>query len=309
MTSTAPQASAPARRSVSPRILLILSAAGFGGTWVAAPWATDELPPLVVASVRFAIAAVLLFAWCRARGIPIGLRRENLPLVLGVTATSVVAYNVTFLYGVTLAPASHGAVITPGLIPIATYLIAGAIYRERIPMRRSFGALLCLIGLALVVGPAFVGDAGVLIGDALFAVGALIWATYTILGRSATRRFHVAVVTLLSAALGSITLAVLSIILEPGGYASLTAASPRALGGVVYLGTIGTVLSFVFYYVGVQQIGASRASAFSVLIPLFGVTLTTILLGQSFGLIGTVGAALVIVGLWLTQAPDQVGAG
>jgi drug/metabolite transporter (DMT)-like permease len=227
--------------------------------------------------------------------------------VLGVTATSVVVYNFTFLYGVTLAPASHGAVIVPGLIPIVTFTIARFLYGEPIPRRRAAGALLCLVGLALVIGPAFVGDARVLAGDALFAAGAVIWAIYTILGRTATRRFHPAVVTLISAAIGSAVLAALSIGLEPGGFARLGEASLRGVVGVAYLGTIGTVLGFVFYYLGVQRIGASRASAFSVLIPLFGVSLTVTLLGERFEPIGLAGAALVLVGLWLTQAPDQVG--
>jgi drug/metabolite transporter (DMT)-like permease len=295
--------------SASARFLLILSAASFGGAWVAAPWATEDLPPLVVATLRFAIAAVLLFAWCRWRGVPVGVRREDLPVILGVTATSVVIYNFTFLYGVTLAPASHGAVIVPGLIPIATFTIARGLYGERIARRRMVGAIVCLVGLGLVVGPAFSGDSNVLAGDALFAGGALVWATYTILGRAATRRFHVAAVTFLSAALGAITLGVLSTLLEPGGFGTIVGASAQALVGVGYLATIGTVVSFVFYYLGVQRMGASRASAFSVLIPLFGVSLTVILLGERLEAVGAVGAALVLVGLWLTQAPNAATGG
>src|SRR5437870_5810380 len=93
-------------RDTTAALLLVLPALFFRGTWVAAPWATHEVPPMVVACVRVATAAVLLFGWCRLRGIPIPLRRADIPIVLGVSATSVVGYNVLFLYGVTLAPAS-----------------------------------------------------------------------------------------------------------------------------------------------------------------------------------------------------------
>lgn len=283
-------------------MLLILSAASFGLTWVAGPWATDEIPPLVVACVRFTIAAALLFAFCRWRGVPIPMRRADLPLVIGVTATSVVVYNILFLYGVRLAAASHGSVIVPGFIPVITLVLARIVFDERIAWRRAAGAGLALGGLALVVGPAFAGGRDEMVGDLMFVAGAFTWAVYAILGRSATRRFHAAAITFLSAALGAVTFAVLTLIVEPAGFAALGTASPRALAGVIYLGTFGTVLSFVFFYLGVERIGAARASAYAVLIPLFGVAATVSVLGESIEPVALLGAAFVVAGLVLMQA-------
>jgi drug/metabolite transporter (DMT)-like permease len=290
------------RPPASATVLLVLSAASFGLTWVAGPWAVAEIPPLAVACLRFALAAALLFVWCRIRGVPIPLRLADAPLVIGVSLTSVVVYNILFLYGVTLAPASHGAVIVPGLIPVITLVLARLLFGERVALIRAFGAALSLAGLALVVGPAFAGDARQLTGDLLFVGGASVWAVYAILGRAATRRFHPAAITFLAAALGAVIFAPLSLLLEPGAFVVLAAASPRALGGVAYLGTFGTVLSFVLFYVGVQRIGAARASAYGVLIPLFGVAATVTLLGEPIEPISLVGAAVVVVGLRLTQA-------
>jgi drug/metabolite transporter (DMT)-like permease len=282
-------------------VLLVLTAAFFGATWVAAPWATHEIPPMVVACVRFATAAVLLFGWCRLRGIPIPLRRADIPIVLGVTATSVVGYNVLFLYGVTLAPASHGAVITPGLIPVFALVLARILFGEPIRWQQAVGVAICLVGLALVVGPAFAGDPAALAGDVLYGVSALLWATYTILGRKVTARFHVAAITCVSGALGALVFLPLGL-LDPVGFGALTTASPRALAGLAYLGSLGTAVGFVTFYLGVQRIGSARASAYTVLIPLFGVSLTVAVLGESFVPISFLGAAIVIGGLWLTQA-------
>ena len=292
--------------TASPRVLLILSAASFGLTWVAAPWATDEIPPLAVACIRFGIAAVLLFAFCRWRGIAIPLRREDAPVVIGVTATSVVIYNVLFLYGVQRAPASHGAVIVPGLIPISTIAMARVLFGERVALVRAAGAALALAGLVLVVGPAFAG--GEVVGDSMFAAGALAWASYAILGRTATRRFHAAAITCLSSALGAAAFAVLTLIVEPSGFSAVGEASLRALAGVVYLGTFGTVLSFVFFYLGVEKIGSARASAYAVLIPLFGVAATVTVLDEPIEPIALVGAALVIAGLRMMQAGGAAAA-
>ena len=297
---TRPASPIASSRDTTAAVLLVLTAVFFGGTWVAAPWATHEIPPMVVACVRFATAAVLLFGWCRLRGIPIPLRRADIPIVLGVTATSVVGYNVLFLYGVTLAPASHGAVITPGLIPVFTLALGRILYRESIAWRQALGVLVCLVGLGLVVGPAFAGDPAALAGDALYATSALLWATYTILGRRVTTRFHVAAITCLSALIGALVFLPLGL-LDPVGFGALQSASPRALVGLAYLGSLGTALGFVLFYLGVQRIGSARASAYTVLIPLFGVSLTVPILGESLAPISFIGAAIVIAGLWLTQ--------
>jgi drug/metabolite transporter (DMT)-like permease len=255
---------------------------------------------MVVACLRFATAAVLLFGWCRLRGIPIPLRRADIPLVLGVTATSVVGYNILFLYGVTLAPASHGAVITPGLIPIFTLLLGRMLFRESVLWRQALGVVVSIVGLALVVGPAFAGDPAALVGDLLYATAALLWATYTILGRAVTKRFHVAAITCLSGAVGALVFLPLGL-LDPVGFGALATASPRALAGLAYLGSLGTAVGFVLFYLGVQRIGSARASAYTVLVPLFGVSLTVPILGESLDPISLVGAAIVIGGLWLTQ--------
>lgn len=281
-------------------LFLVLSAASFGLTWVAAPWATDEIPPLVVACVRFAIAAVLLFAWCRWRGIPVPLRRADLPVILGATATSVVTYNVLFLYGVGLAPASHGAVIVPGLIPIVTLVLSRVLFGERVPWSRLAGAAVALSGLALVVGPAFAGGKEVL-GDLMFAASAIAWAGYAIVARFATQRMHAAAITCLSAAFGAVAFAVLTLVVEASGFGKLGTASVQALAGVIYLGTFGTVFSFVLFAMGVELIGSARASAYAVLIPLFGVAATVTILGEPLEPIALVGAGLVVVGLVLMQ--------
>jgi len=287
---------------VSPRVLLVISAASGGGTWVAAPWALDDLPPLAVAFGRFALAAILLFAWCKARGLVIDARRADVPIILGVAATSVIGYNLLFLNGVRLAPASHGAVIVPGFIPVITLALTAAVLRERVAVRQVLGALVALGGLVLVIGPAFVAASDELVGDAMFVGGAAVWSCYTIIGRAATRRFNPSVITFLGTAVGAVVFLVLSVALEPGGVASYGTASTRALVGVAYLGSIGTVVSFVTFYLGVQLIGAARAAAFSVLIPLFGVAATVTLLGEQLEPLAIAGAAVVIAGLWLMQS-------
>ncbi|MBI3975343.1 MAG: DMT family transporter [Armatimonadetes bacterium] len=114
-------------------VLLTFSVIFFGGTWVAAKLAVNAIPPLTLATTRFALASALLWAWAQAKGSAtrrLGL--ADLPLILAMGSTAVAAYNVLFLYGLKLAPASDGAIIVPGLAPILTAALAWPVQRERI---------------------------------------------------------------------------------------------------------------------------------------------------------------------------------
>jgi len=156
-------------------ILLTAMAICFGGTWVAGAVAVDAAPPFTIAAVRFGIASVLLCAWARlARRSLSPIRRQDWLLVGGLAVTAIAGYNWLFLTGLTLAPASDGAIIVPGLAPVFTVVLAGVILRERIGLRGFIGLAVAAIGLYLVVNPTGTTDDRRLLGDLMFLAGAAL---------------------------------------------------------------------------------------------------------------------------------------
>lgn len=279
--------------------LLVVMAACFAGTWVAAHWATEEVPVLVTAFWRFAVATILLWVWARVSRIRLSIGRRDLPLIAVMAFTGIVGYNLCFLYGVQLAPSSDGAIIVPGLSPIVVAVLVAIRYRV-VPARRGLVGLgLALAGLVLVIGPAVTTTPERALGDLLFVLGAVCWGAYSVMSRAATARFHPVVATLGPAAIGA--LAFLPLSLLGAGWGSLGEATPRALASLLYLGAIGTVVAFVAFSEGIRRIGSARASAFIVLVPLLGVVLTSSLLGEEASAFLVVGTAIVLAGLWLVQ--------
>jgi drug/metabolite transporter (DMT)-like permease len=61
------------------------------------------------------------------------------------------------------------------------------------------------------------------------------------------------------------------------------------------------VLAFVLYYDSVQRLGAANAAAFTLLVPVFGVSLSILVLGEPLRAGLAVGGAIVLAGLWLVQ--------
>jgi drug/metabolite transporter (DMT)-like permease len=68
--------------------LLTVMAVSFAGTWVAAPWATDDVSPLTVAFVRFLLASVCLWAFTRVIHLPTPIKRTDLPATTSCSSTA-----------------------------------------------------------------------------------------------------------------------------------------------------------------------------------------------------------------------------
>jgi drug/metabolite transporter (DMT)-like permease len=290
-----------AQRDRTAYLLLSAMALCFGGTWVAGKVAVDEIPPATIAAARFLLAALALYVWGRARHAPLRrLERADIPLALGLGLTAVAGYNLLFLYGVELAPASDGAIIVPGLAPILTAVLAWLILGERIGPRAVAGFALALGGLVLVVDPAGGVDADRLAGAGLFFAGAACWGVYSILGKAALTRFDPVAATLYGTVAGALMLLPFSF--TGNGWSRLAEASLEAWASVLYLAIVGTVLAFVLFYEGVQRIGPSRAAAFALLVPIVGVLSSVLLLDEDLAALTVAGGVLVLAGLWLVQS-------
>ena len=286
-------------------LLLLAMAVCFGGTWPAGKLAVEDVTPFTVAATRFTLATLLLAFWASRRGGLVRPARRDLPLVLALGATAVAGYNALFLYGLELAPATDGAIIVPGLAPVFSMLIAWPVLGERIGGRGLAGLLLAFAGVTAVIQPSGGVDRDRVLGALLFVAGAACWGVYSVLGKSATARFGAVTATLYATATGALMLLPFSI--GESGWSKLADGDAAAWASILYLAVFGTVLAFVFFYEGVSRIGPSRATAFALLVPIFGVLGSVLVLGESIGAGTLVGGIAILAGLSLVQKPSPAG--
>lgn len=88
------------------------------------------------------------------------------------------------------------------------------------------------------------------------------------------------------------------------GRAAITSAlyglDRAGVGPVVYLAFVATILGFGIWGHLLRTYPASLVAPFSLLVPIFGMASSAALLDETFGPLRLLGAALVIVGLFLT---------
>jgi drug/metabolite transporter (DMT)-like permease len=82
----------------------------------------------------------------------------------------------------------------------------------------------------------------------------------------------------------------------------LMTLSAGSLAGIAYTGILPGFLGYVFYNRAVAEVGASKASLFIHLMPVFGTLLSAILLDEIPHGYHYAGIALIFAGIYLTTA-------
>ena len=280
--------------------LLLVTALSWAGAWLTARVAAHDAPPLAVTVGRFAVASLLLLPvwWKLARGRKVRVRGRDWLALVAMSITGIMLYNVAFLTGVQHAPASDGAVITPGLVGPFTILLVWGFWRVRPTGYDVLGMALALAGVVLV-GWSAVRAAGTdserVAGDLWFVAGAVTWATYTALGRGIADRVPAVTSVLLCSAIGALLMT--PIAAWHDGPPDLRTWSTAAWFNVVYLGACATAIGFTTYYLGVRIVGVGRAMPALGLVPFFGVVGAALILGEHLTPLHAIGGALVIAGI------------
>jgi drug/metabolite transporter (DMT)-like permease len=182
------------------------------------------------------------------------------------------------------------------LQPSVIFLFAAVVWGERATRLKIGGLAISLFGAFLVLSqadPKRLFQTGVNTGD-LWVFGCVIsWVAYTLIGRTMAGRLSVVAATAYSTWMGTALLLAFGA-LQP---AASAVWSSRVWLATVFLGIFGTAIAFLFYLQGLRQIGASRASIFVNLVPVFGVIFSSVVLGESLSGATLAGGACVIVGV------------
>ena len=284
-------------RSLLTPVAAFCVALAWSGSWITGKLALASAPPLEISAVRFIIAAIVLAAIAIATRTDVG--RGSLRPVVLAGVFGYLAYNALVFVGLTMAPASDGALIVPTTIPVLTALAASFV-GERLTTTKLIGFALASIGAALVILAGQTGDevsSRRLVGDLLMLLGACCWAVYTVLGTIALRtRSPLAIVTI-AAPVGAGLLIPLGFFEQ--GYADVVGWSTAVWLNVLYLALAGSVASFIVFYWVVRRVGAGVAAMTSYLVPVLTLAMAVVFLGDRPQLLQLVGGVVILVGVRL----------
>ncbi|MFQ5810684.1 MAG: DMT family transporter, partial [Armatimonadota bacterium] len=177
---------------------------------------------------------------------------------------------------------------------------------ERLTPRRVGGTALGLAGCVAIVlwgshaGSVQEADGGRhLIGDLCGLAAGLVWAVYTVLGRSLRARYEPHHAVTAAMVLGTVMLLVAAVAtrarLQP---------SPTEWAVLIYLGLVPTAAGFLFWSYGLRHVDASVIGPLQYIAPVAGTMLGWTLFGEAITAGFLAGAVLVLVGIGLSTRPQ-----
>ncbi len=259
-----------------------------------------QIQPLVFNGIRFTLAALLSAGVAHSRGLSLlpKARGDILPLILlGLGGHAV--YQLAFVNGIDRTTASSSSLIL-ATVPIWVALYGSLTGTERVG-RRWLGIILGFVGLvALIVGQdGFHLGSATLSGDLLILICAWGWAWYTVAQKPLLGRYAPLEITSITMLIGAPILVVAGLSQLPAqNWAGVTWAG---WGGIFFSAVFGVALAYLIWSTAVQRIGNTRTAVYSNLIPVVATITAWLTLGEQMATVQLLGAAVVILGIWLTR--------
>ena len=282
-------ASAADRRSWFAFALIVV----FGGAnAVAVRQTVLELDPLWAAAFRFGVAGSILVALAVASRQP----RPNWPMVKGSAVYGAIGFAASFAcinIGLHDVPGGTGSVLV-AMAPLMTLGLAVAQGQERFNVQALLGALVAVAGVAIVFIDQL--ETAVPLGSlVLVLIGAGCISEAGIIARGMPRNdpFWINAIGML------VAFAILLPVSLLAGDAWILPSRTTTTVALVYLIVFGSVIAFSLVVYALRRLPASVVAYTTLLFPLVGVTVATVLTGERFSPSFVVGGAVMVLGVYL----------
>ena len=278
---------------------LFLLGAIWGSSYLFIKVAVAEVPPLTLVAGRLVLAAAILWVILLAarQAIPRRRRLWGAFAVMGLL-NGALPYSLIFWSEQHIS--SGLASLLQATMPIFTVLLGHFLARdERLTPGRVVGVIVGFVGVGLLMLPDLQrGAQANLLGQLAMIASSVSYAGAALVARSWLRGQPALVSTTGQLTMGAIWIVPLCLLIERP---PLALPSAPALGSWLALTLLGTVVAYIIYFRLIERTSAAFVSTVTYIVPVFGLILGALILGESLSLMLAVSAALILAGVLLVR--------
>jgi drug/metabolite transporter (DMT)-like permease len=280
---------------------LIFAALGFmwGSSYLFIKIAVEDFGTFTLVALRLAIGAALLWIVLRMsrQGLPRGPRTYVHLLVMSVVNIALPFVLITWAER---SVDSALAAILTSFVPLFAAVIAPLVLPDE-PLRVN-GIIGVLVGFVGVVVLTYrdSGSAGSdLLSVAALVLSSLSYAVGAVYSRRNVQGLHPMVPAAFQVTFALFITGVFAVVLERPWQAR---PNPAAVGAILWLGIFGSGLAYLAVFRLLSRWGATRTTTVAYVIPMVGVVLGSLVLGEAIDGRLVIGTALVIAGIAAVNA-------
>ena len=246
----------------------------------------EQFPPLLIMSIRFGIAGLVLVWFTKP---PWGHMRE---IFLVALIGSTIQYGLTY-NGLKGIDASTAAILVQLEGPILA-LMGAILLKEKLGLMRILGMVLAFVGVFIIAGePRLEGHMNSVI---LLVAGSAVWAVAQIM---ISRLKNLSGITILAwvAIMATPQMLLGSFFIEDSQWQAISTASLIDWSIIIYLALIMTVVGYSVWYHLLSSVDVSKVSPFLMLLPITSIIAGMILLDEKLTLPMIIGGLLIMAGV------------
>src|SRR6185369_8191887 len=268
----------------------------WGSTFLAIRVGVREVPPFLLAAMRFTVAGFVLYGWMLARGEPSPSGRQWVSVCILAVLIFVIDYGLVF-WAEQSVPSGLAAVML-ATIPAFTALSEVILLRtQRITLRLALALLIGIGGVAVLVSRSLaLGGAPIdRAGAVALIIGALSWSV----GSALMRKLPLPPSKVMSSGsqmlVGGILLALTSAALGEFRAFHPRAVSRGAWLALAYLIVAGSIVAFTAYVWLIHHESPTKVGTYAYVNPVIAVLLGYFLAGEALDLRVALGTLCVLV--------------
>lgn len=277
--------------------LLGISAVIWGGTFIVVRVVVQDIEPILLVWLRYVVAIIFLLVFSTyEKEWHFEKKDIGLMVLIGIIGNtlSIIAQET----GVYFSSAQMGAVVTSSS-SVFMLIFASLLLGESINRLKIFSVLLAIAGVIMIVGFNFTGER-LLIGVGLLVVAALTWGLMCVLVKMVSDFYTPLQITTIGTIIAIICLTPYAFYHFPE-LAQIHFGEVKIWFGLFYLGGISTAAAFVIWNKGLLLMkDTATAGLFGLLQPVVGTLLGYLLLGEPIYFNFVLGAAMIIISVYLT---------
>ncbi len=279
------------------RLAVILSMVIWGTGVVVTKIAVEETAPVLMATMRFGIAAAVF--------VPYSVKKSGLkPLLWGPLALSsfigITLYYLLFNYGILYTSASTAGLLQ-GIMPLYTMLLAWIFLKERVTVPKVAGIVCSFIGVAFLVlfYDDRAGGSAPLLGNTLIILSDLCFTIYLLTGKVILKKIPRHIVTAGNMLYGFIFLIPFALFeFYCSGYEPV---SPKCWLLIAYLGIVSGGIATTTWNYGLPRLASTEAGLYANLCPVIAVLTAVCVLGEPFSGALVAGGLMILGGVYLAS--------
>ncbi len=279
--------------------LLVLTTLFWAGNFVLARAFSVDISPITMAFIRWTCAFIILSPFA----LPALYKyrkviADNWLVIVILGVLSIATFNTLAYIGLQTTTALNGTLMQ-STMPIMILLLSSVFLGERASFKQWLGVCVSLVGVVFLVSRgewALLSTLDFNTGD-LWVIGAMfVWGVYSVALRWRPKQLP-------GFAFFSAALIVGVVILAPLSWWERLEEPPLQWDNdlyylIAYLAVFPSILSYLFWNYGVEKLSAQRAGLFIHLVPLWGMLLSVIFLGEEIQAFHLWGMALIFSGIY-----------